>query len=72
MIYNIKRDKLLHFAVCAILTAVLKLVMPFWIVILAVSVVAVVKEIRDKVTGKGNAEWGDLLADFIGIIIGIL
>lgn len=66
------RDKLLHFAVCAILTAVLKLVMPLWIVIFAVSVVAVVKEIRDKVTGKGKAEVGDLIADAIGIVVGIL
>lgn len=69
---KINRDKLLHFAVCAFLTAMLKLIMPMWIVIFAVSVVAVVKEIRDNVTGKGNAEWCDLLADFIGIIIGIL
>lgn len=34
--------------------------------------IGIAKEIYDKVSGKGCAEWSDLLADFVGVIIGIL
>lgn len=30
------------------------------------------KEVYDKVSGKGYAEWEDLLADLVGILIGVL
>ena len=34
--------------------------------------IGVGKEIYDKVSGKGCSEWGDLLADVVGILIGVL
>jgi hypothetical protein len=34
--------------------------------------IGIVKEIYDKVSGRGCAEWGDLLADVLGIVIGVM
>lgn len=68
---NIPHDKLLHFAICAVITSVLHLFLPTWATMLIVMGVAVGKEIYDKVSGKGSAEWGDVAADVLGIIVGI-
>ena len=67
---GVPSDKLLHFA-CAMLC----MIVVSWltndcfglIVSLAVSIG---KELYDKLSGRGYAEWGDLIADVIGIAIG--
>ena len=65
-------DKPKHIVVSAILAVVLNLVLPWWGTALITLAIGIGKEIYDKVSGKGCAEWLDLLADVIGIIIGIL
>ena len=69
---NIPHDKLLHFAVCAVLSAVLNLIFPVWIVVSLVAILSFAKEAYDQISGKGTPEWKDLVADAIGTIIGIL
>lgn len=70
---NIPYDKLLHFAVCAVLSTLLKVVCIEWhYTLLIVMGVGVGKEIYDKVTKKGCAEWKDILADFVGALVGVL
>lgn len=72
-------DGLLHFAVCAIMTALIKAIAEPLLAekgaLLAVIVVAMIsigKEIYDKRTGKGCAEFKDLVCDLVGIMVGML
>lgn len=65
-------DKYKHIVVSAAMSAVLALVLPWWAAAVVTLAVGVAKEIYDKVSGKGCAEWGDLVADCVGIVIGVL
>jgi len=68
----IPQDKLLHITVSAFITAVLNLFMPFLAVLLIMTLIFVCKEGLDYITKKGTAEWQDILADYVGFIIGII
>lgn len=65
-------DKLKHIVVSAIMAVVLNLILPWWVAGLLTLAIGVGKEVYDKLSGKGHAEWEDLLADCIGIVIGIM
>ena len=65
-------DKLKHIVVSGIIAVALNLFLPWWVAALITLTIGVSKEIYDKVSGKGYAEWEDLLADIVGIIIGVL
>lgn len=72
-------DGLLHFAVCTIMAALIKAMAEPLLAekgaLLAVIVVAMIsigKEIYDRRTGKGCAEFKDLVCDLVGIIIGVI
>lgn len=72
-------DGLLHFAVCAIMTAFIKAMAEPLLaekgVLLAVIVVAMIsigKEFYDVHTGKGCAEFKDVACDYVGIMIGVI
>lgn len=68
-------DKIAHFAVnfCIVLAAgVFK---KGWLIIAGVLIAviaSVAKEIWDKVSGKGECDWKDLVADAIGIVAGLI
>jgi Na+-translocating ferredoxin:NAD+ oxidoreductase RnfD subunit len=65
-------DKLKHIVVSAIIAVALNLFLP-WLAAAGIAfAIGVGKEVYDMVSGKGCSEWGDLLADVVGIIIGIL
>lgn len=65
-------DKYKHIVVSAIITVILDLILPWWVAALITLTIGIGKEVYDKVSGKGNAEWMDLLANVVGILIGIL
>lgn len=65
-------DKLKHALVSAAIAAILSLFLSWWGAALITLAIGIGKEVYDKVSGKGCAEWLDLLADVVGIIIGIL
>lgn len=65
-------DKLKHIVVSAIMAVALNLLLPWWAAGLLTLAIGVGKEIYDKVSKKGQAEWTDLVADVVGILIGIL
>lgn len=65
-------DKYKHIVVSAIIAVALNLILPWWVAGLVTLSIGVGKEVYDKVSGKGCAEWQDLMADVIGILIGIL
>lgn len=43
-----------------------------WVAALVTLAIGLGKKVYDKVTGKGHPEWQDLVADVVGIIIGVL
>ena len=65
-------DKLKHIVVSAIMAVVLNLILPWWVAGLITLAIGVGKEVYDKVSGKGHAEWEDLVADVVGVVIGLL
>lgn len=65
-------DKLKHVVVSAIICVALNLFLPWWVAGILTLSIGVGKEVYDKVSGKGHPEWKDLLADVVGILIGIL
>lgn len=69
---GVPSDKMLHF-LCAFACMIsMSLVFNECVGLLATFAVSIGKELYDKFSGKGCAEWGDLLADIIGIAIGWL
>lgn len=65
-------DKLKHIVVSAIICVALNLFLPWWVAGLITLGIGVGKEVYGKVTGKGHPEWKDLVADLVGILIGVL
>ena len=65
-------DKLKHIVVSAIIAVALNIFLPWWVAAILTLAIGVGKEVYDKVSGKGHPEWKDLLADLVGILIGIL
>ena len=66
------KDKLLHVVVSATVTALLSHIMPFVGLLLVMTLIFVGKETYDKVSGKGSVEWKDIVADYVGFIIGVI
>ena len=60
-----------HIILSAILTVVGDYLLPLWVVVPIVFAVGLAKEVYDS-TGKGYAEWKDVVCNVIGIIIGAL
>lgn len=72
MMRLLAEDKLKHIVVSAIVAVVLNLILPWWVAGLLTLAIGVGKEVYDKLSGKGHPEWEDLLADLVGILIGIM
>lgn len=78
---KIPQDKLLHVVVASALTAIIKFGLSFTalsapmvlICTLAfVLLISVAKEVYDELSEEGTPELNDLLADLIGVVIGLL
>lgn len=65
-------DKLKHIVASSIIMIALNLILSWWVAGILTLCVGIGKEVYDKVTGKGHPEWKDLVADLVGIIIGLL
>lgn len=61
-----------HIVVSAIIAVAINLLLPWWVAALITLAIGIGKEVYDKVSKKGCAEWEDLLADLVGILIGVL
>ena len=64
----LQRDKLLHYTVGTLLYATTYLLVGY-LAIVVVTVVAVGKELYDKVSGKGTPEYLDALATITGGVV---
>ena len=66
-------DGLLHIIVCCAIVSVLSLVTPLWVSVSITAAIGAAKElIWDKLLHRGSFEVKDLIADAIGILLGIL
>lgn len=63
-------DGMKHFIISSTLTALLALILPWWVAGLVVFVVWMAKEVLEARTAP--FEWHDMACNLIGIIIGIL
>lgn len=68
----IRTDGVLHIAVSALLMIVLGWMKPICVPIILVVCIGVFKEAYDRISGRGTAEWHDLICDAIGIALGIV
>lgn len=68
-IVNLDKDKLLHFAVSAVITSIFNLFMPFWSLFMVMSLIFFGKEIYDFCC-NGDPDYKDILADYVGFIVG--
>lgn len=74
----VRTDGLLHIETSAILMAVahklaiaVGLCHPAFVSVAITMAVGVAKEVWDRLTGKGTAEWHDVVCDIVGIAIGM-
>ena len=65
-------DGLKHIIVSAIIITILNIFLPIWLSATITLVIGIGKELYDKISDKGCAEWKDIVCDIIGIIIGVL
>ena len=65
-------DGLAHVLVSLVLCAVLGAFLPLWTAALISLAVGFIKELAwDKLLKKGTAEWRDIIADAVGILLGV-
>lgn len=65
-------DGLKHVVVSSVLVILLHVFMPKWCAALITLSIGIGKEVYDKVSKKGCAEWKDIVCDLLGIGIGVL
>lgn len=65
-------DGLLHIVLSAIMVGTLKHIIGALLAVAVVALIGIGKEIYDKRTGKGCAEWKDIACDMAGIMVGML
>ena len=65
-------DGMKHFILSATLTALLTIVLPWWMATAGTLAVGLGKEAYDRITGRGVAEWKDVMCNLAGIIVGVL
>ena len=64
-------DGLKHLVLSMLITKVLLLFLPIYLAVLITLVTSISKEVYDKISGRGCAEWKDVICNLIGILIGV-
>lgn len=65
-------DGLLHIVLSAIMVGILKHIIGALGAVAVVALIGIGKEIYDRRTGKGCAEFKDMVCDLVGIMIGVI
>ena len=65
-------DGLMHIVLSAIMVGTLKHIIGALGAVAVVALIGIGKEIYDRRTGKGCAEWKDIACDLAGLMIGVL
>ena len=67
------QDGLAHILASLVLCAVLAAFLPWWAAVLIALAIGIAKElVWDLWLKKGTAEWRDIIADVVGIAIGVV
>ena len=69
---GVPSDKMLHFSCAMLCMIVVSLLTNDCIGLITALAVSIGKELYDKFSGKGCAEWGDLISDFLGMLVGYI
>lgn len=72
IINRIGIDKILHVLVSLVLMLEFQRFLPVWGALTVVLAIGIIKEVYDKMSGKGSPDWRDIVADCIGIILGLV
>lgn len=72
IINRIGVDKILHVLVSLVMMLEFRRFLPVWGALTVVLAIGIIKEIYDKVSGKGTPDWRDIVADCIGIVLGLI
>jgi hypothetical protein len=65
-------DGMKHFIVSSVITALLHLFLVWWLALGITLLVGVAKELYDKHTKNGSAEWKDIVCDALGSLVVVL
>ena len=65
-------DGMMHVILSALIASVLNTLLPWELAAVITLFIGIAKELYDKYSNKGCAEYKDLLCDLFGILIGIL
>lgn len=65
-------DGMMHVILSAFICAILNIVLPWELAGMITFAIGIGKELYDKYSKKGCAEWKDLFCDLFGILLGIL
>lgn len=68
----VRIDGLLHIETCFVIYTIIHAISVWWVAVLFTMAIAIGKEVYDRVTGKGTAEWHDVFCDAAGLLLAIL
>lgn len=68
----LRTDGLLHLVISALIVVLFASFCPVWAAVLVAVALGAAKEVYDRVSGKGTAEWHDVICDGAGIVLGVL
>lgn len=68
----VRTDGLLHIETSALIFALFASAFCFYVGLLVTILTGFLKEVYDRVSGKGTAEWHDIICDGIGLLVGVL
>ena len=67
----LRADGIQHLAVSALIVVAFGWIRPMWIAPVIALAIGIAKEVYDYVSGKGTAEWHDIVCDLLGIALGV-
>lgn len=70
--HYVRIDGLLHFVCTALIFLTFRHIVSFWWAFLLTVLVFIAKEVYDRLSDKGSAEWHDVFCDLAGLLFAIL
>lgn len=65
-------DGMMHFIVSSVISALLKTLVGVFPSIVITLTIGIAKEVYDRISKKGRAEWKDVVCDILGMLVGVL
>lgn len=65
-------DGMMHFIVSSVISALLNTLVGVFPSIVITLTIGIAKEVYDRISKKGSAEWKDVVCDILGMLVGVL